>query len=342
MRRTIAVSVFVNLGVVLILFSALLAYGSQEVNEQNNLAEAEMIPSEQQVIYTDMIEAYEQGRLSDARELSRGHLVRFNTLMEKARNDSDLETAVRMSLGVIHSMLDAENRLKPTVRLGRSIELRQFVKSVLLQARSNSDRLQKASGSVKAFIKRELGYGARAWIQAGSAQIPRDELEGFYQDFQKELKAKGFANLDAVLMKKAPGPPVDKKFQLPSEEEIPQIIATIKDYFEGLVTNDPVRLARATGLNTQAVLKLLDRYNQDLQEEGVDTILRLTLPEISKEDLRLQALGRGMYSLMVRGIRLEIVHKDGTKGIRIIDKHFRLRRDKTGHWTIVRPNWEAK
>lgn len=154
--------------------------------------------SEQQVVYTDMIEAYEQGRYPDARALLRRHLERFTALMTNARNDLDADGTVRTALGIIRASLEAENGLNPDGRLGPDAGLLFYLKEVLLQARDTYSRFPNIPGPVRVYIEGETGSCASLWIRAGQGLISRAELEKFYGDFEKELKGKGLKNFDEI------------------------------------------------------------------------------------------------------------------------------------------------
>ena len=126
--------------------------------------------SEQQVVYTDMIEAYEQKRYVDARDLARRHLDKYSAFAEAAKNDLDLESAVRRALGVIHSALSAESMLEDENPASRDAEFLDFLKKELDRAKEAAGRLRNISESVRAYISSEMGICASLWIRAAGNQ----------------------------------------------------------------------------------------------------------------------------------------------------------------------------
>lgn len=131
----------------------------------DSLAEA----SDQQVFYTDMIEAYEQKRYADARELARRHLDKYSALAETAKNDFDLEASVRGALGVLHSALDVEAVLAAKDKenaSARDAEFLAFLKKELERAKAAAGRLQNVSEPVRAYINSEMDVCVSLWIRA--------------------------------------------------------------------------------------------------------------------------------------------------------------------------------
>ncbi len=166
-----------------------------------NMAAAEDAEaSEQQVVYTDMIEAYEQKHYTDARQLARRHLDKYRALAETAKNDFDLEAALRRALGVLHSALSAESALENE---DRDAEFSDFLREELGRTKEAAARLRNVSESVKIYIDGEIGQCAAIWIHAAKDLIPRAELERFWADFKKELNGKGFMSLDVLVQSNA-------------------------------------------------------------------------------------------------------------------------------------------
>ncbi len=112
--------------------------------------------SEQQVRYTDMIEAYQEKRYTDARDLARRHLKNYGALMETAKNDFDLEAAVRGALGVIKSALNAESVLGGENPVNRNMEFLGFLRKEFGRTKEAAGRLQNVSESVRKYIDAEL------------------------------------------------------------------------------------------------------------------------------------------------------------------------------------------
>lgn len=128
-----------------------------------SLAEA----SEQQVRYTDMIEAYEQERYTDARGLARRHLENYDALMEAAKNDFDLEAAVRGALGVLHSALEAENILAQENASAHDTDFLTFLRKEFDRVKTASERLKDTSVPVKAFIEQEIKVCDSLFVRLG-------------------------------------------------------------------------------------------------------------------------------------------------------------------------------
>lgn len=128
-----------------------------------SLAEA----SEQQVRYTDMIEAYHEKRYIDARDLARRHLENYGVLIEAAKNDFDLEAAVRGALGVLHSALETEAMLAQENTSARDEEFLSFLTKELDRAKTAASRFKNISAPVRAFIEKEINVCDSLFVRLG-------------------------------------------------------------------------------------------------------------------------------------------------------------------------------
>ncbi|MBI5192339.1 MAG: hypothetical protein HZA08_02725 [Nitrospirae bacterium] len=321
----------------LLCIGMLLGLTGVSFGQRNTAADHETTP-EQQVIYTDMLNAYKENRHSDARRLAKNHLLKFSDLLDTAKNDLDRESAVRLTIGMINSMLNAENRMSAGARLGGDAGLLRLLNRTLVKARNASANINSASEPVKAYIQSEVGTGAQKLIQTGKAIVAREELNNIYNDFQPELNKKGLRSLDAVTNEMMPAAPAEERFLAVSQTEAAQIITAVKNYFNGLVNNDSARMRSATGADAQGETVLRDKYARDLREEGIARVSSITLPALSKTDMKLQKMNNGVHSLIIKGIKLNVVKADGTTDSMVIDKRLRFRKNSAGKWIIVVPN----
>lgn len=147
--------------------------------------------SEQQVRYTDMIEAYEQKRYADARALARRHLEKYSALAASAKNDFDLEAAVRGALGVMHSALEAESVLAQENEnaSARDTDFLFFLKKELERAKATASRLKNTSAPVRAFIEQEIRVCDSLWHRLGKDDATEEQVKKAAQPLTLTIQA---------------------------------------------------------------------------------------------------------------------------------------------------------
>lgn len=294
--------------------------------------------AEQLLVYFGVVNAYEEGRLDDARELARGFLTEFRASMPLASDDADRQSVVANTLGLIAEVWRVENRLAPPGRLGGDVELLNFINATIVEARATGYQIQ-GPDLITDFIRDLVGVSAVGWLRAASGLVPRPELEQTYLEFQTEIQAQGFDTLDQAIVDPAPASPAEvySGGRLVAGEDAARINTAIHYYFNGLATGDIGLLQSATGGDEAAAVGLLEALQQDIREEGADAVQRITAPKLPAEFLLLELAEEGLYGLTVEGIAIELVLPDGSLAVSTIDKNFSLRKGEGGQWTIVVP-----
>ncbi|RMD65837.1 hypothetical protein D6833_02305 [Candidatus Parcubacteria bacterium] len=299
---------------------------------------SEFSTTEQQVFYTDMLDAYARGDISTARKLARQHLSPAYDVLRSGKQDLDLRSGLGGTLVVLHDMLILENRLAPSDRLGGDPEFVDWLEYVVINAAKHARRV-RGSPKEEAFIRRTLGEVAREWILARQATASRDVLEGLYEEFREELAAQGLRDLDSVLRYRPPDTSSKPSVRVLDHTTATTLFKVIHDYFEGLVGGDVARLKAATGLDDQRVKELLDAYRRDCRDEGIAQIRSVVVPTLSTDNLKLRSNPKqpDLFTVSIQGIRMEMVRADGTVERRTISKNLTLREEVSGRWTIVPP-----
>lgn len=295
-------------------------------------------PTEQQVFYTDMLEAYERGDLDQARALARKYLgPAYEDIL------AGQERGWGIGLRVLAGMLSHENRLPSAHRFGGDEQFADWLEKFLLASRDLIRATPPETKDEATGRQRLLKEAAMQWILARRDQVSRQQLEDWYTAFQGELEAPGYATKAFVSLDDlfASATLATKRATMrqvtPTEAE--RLTTTIRQYLEGLVAGDVKRVVSATGMEVEEARKLLDSYRRDCNDEGISEIRSIIMPTLALDDLRLKPRPRndGVFALSVTGIRLETVRTDGAVEWRTISKHLTLREDASGRWIIVPP-----
>ncbi len=293
------------------------------------------------VIYTDMLEAYELGQLELARNLADQYIDRFSNEMSMANNDPDREGAMIRLLGAVKSALQYENRQEASSRLANDQELINKFEEGLLAAQEMYPDLQPHEQSQKMFIEREVGRTAIELIKAREELSARSTLNSLYDTFQSEIEKVTTDGVDAILDREVsgPSPPDVPQLELNSDEQ-EQILSLVRDYFDGLVNGDLAKISRVTGYSAARSSDLMQRYDADCAQAEVQTITAFTLPEITESTLVVTQLDRdqGLYGISLRGIELKVIETDGNDVVRTVNKHMRFSKNADGAWTVRLPN----
>jgi hypothetical protein len=296
---------------------------------------------EQQVFYHDMIVAYESGELAEARGLAKGHIGRLEQRMVNPPHEIERSSIVHGTLGVLRSMLDAENGLPVSNRLGADTDLVAQLDKVLGNAKAMRATLGTTRADMLDYFDREMGVVAASWIAAKRALVSAEQLEETFAQFSEELNGAGFRTVGEVLAKSvSAGVSEEPRAIDVTSREQRQIEKTIGDYFQGLVDNDLPRIQTATELSTSATTTLLAAFAADCQQEGVSIVHSVTVPPMVEQGMELRPDSRGgrAVSTVVRGLELDVTMIDNSRKTMKIDKFLRLRPGRAGRWVIDTPN----
>ena len=291
-----------------------------------------------QVIYYDMIEAYQKGQFSEARKLAREHLQRFRKQMDKASDERERESTVHAMLDVIYIMLDNEEKLPDSMRFEGAPDLFDYAEEQMLHARDVFDGLSKTDDQRKAFVKDKLGKSSERWIRTGNTRVPRERLDDHLKKFKTEMESVGYITVDDVLNKVKPNLPQVQEPPQISNEDREKIFRLINEYYTALMSGDEKLVAAATGLNRKRAAALLEKYSAGLRQQGITQIIKVTLPEMSADNYNVQPSERpNIYFLAVQGIKMDVIKTDGAQGTSASDKLFTVRKESSGDWAIELP-----
>jgi hypothetical protein len=307
------------------------------VNEENRIKTGGE-QSEQQVIYHDMIEAYQKGQFSEARKLARAHLQHFSDEMNTVSDERERESAVHASLDIISQMFGEEDKLPATERFGRDTDLLQDAEDRMIEARDVFSRL-KPHDKNREFIQDKIRQNSERWLRAGKTIVSRGRLESHYRTFKQELEGAGYSSVDNVLNVVKPRVQQSQEPQPVSDEDRGKILKLIDGFYRGMISGDKQLIAAVTGSNKVKASALLDRYNSDLRSKGISKIIKATLPEMSAENYTVQRsnVSPNIYSVSVQGIKIDVIQADGSQSTSTGDKLFSLKKEMSGAWTLELP-----
>jgi hypothetical protein len=308
------------------------------VNEENRIKTGEE-QSNYQVIYHDMIDAYQKGQFIEARRLARLHLQRFRDQMDNSTDERERESTVHAMVDVLYIMLDNEEKLPDSLRFERAADLFEFAEEQMLHARDVFDSLSKPDDRRKAFITDKLGKCSERWMRTGKTRMPRKRLEDHQKKFRTELESIGYTTVDNVLNKVKPDVPQIREVPPVSDEDRGKIFDLIDAFYRGIISGDKKLIAAVSGLNSKKAAALLQKYNSELQQKGITNIIKVTLPEMSADNYTVrQSTGMAnMYFVAVQGIRMDIIQTDGAQSTVTGDKLFGLKKEMSGAWILELP-----
>lgn len=302
-----------------------------------NNTEASPPVTEAQVPYYDVLVAYETGNLEDARSLARTYLARYSPLLAEPSEELDREYAIVTTLSLVSSILEAENQLPVERRMGADSDFILLTRESLVEARRAARELWDSDEDTE-YVDRQLGVAAAEWIRASQASIQRDELEEFFTDFQSELTAAGWRSLDEIYEVQSQMDP-ERSAAMVDGSQLQAVRGLLQDYYFGLVNRDLTLIERTTGQNAEEARRLLAEFEKDYQEEGISTVLAVSIPELADENTRMRASGDSdrTYEIIVSGIVVDYELSDGTRDQIIISKHFVVRETGGGKWLVTLP-----
>ncbi len=299
-----------------------------------------MAAGEQQVFYTDMIEAYDADRLTQARQIARLHLAQLRQRMVNPPNEIEKASISHGTLGILRSMLAFENKLPASERLAADAGLVGEIDELLLSVKILRTGLVATRADMLAYLDGEMGIVAAEWIEAKRALVTAGQLSETYEVFRDDLARAGYGSLNNILDMQAPAVSEKPRFLAVTDLEANQIEQTIDDYFQGLINGDIAQIKETTGLDQQETTDLLESFAADLRQEGVRTIHAITFPLRPAAELRLKPQGAGSerVSTLIRGVELDVTMTDGSAKTMIINKRVRLRPGPNGGWVVEPPH----
>lgn len=301
---------------------------------------ASIVHAETDVIYQDMIDAYQAGELDLARNLADKYLDMFANELTFDHGDVDRAGSLIRLLGTIKSMLRYENNLDAADRLAADKEFIDKVKQQLYSCRDSYASLSDNPANQKAFIQHEVGYSAGQFIKAMEVQSSRSELDRIFSDFGPELQTSGKSSVDALLQASAQIIDEEAPRYTLEPDEAKAIVAAAREYFAALVAKDGARLASVCGKQVKSGSGLIARFDEDCREAGVESIASAVISDPSESTLIATFVDRkaGLFSVSLRGIELQVIETNGKSAVRTINKHLRLQRDGADSWIVLVPN----
>lgn len=293
------------------------------------------------VYYHDVIEAYRDGRHEDGRNLMVQHL---NRLGEEGRTFLDTndktsrESVSRDILSLTGYVLGAELRLDPIQRFDGDADKMIYLQNKINLSVDLVSYLQGPEAGLTEladYIDKQIGFAARDWIAVGQDLVSDPDIVNFFKGYQKYLTKAGIQSLQEATAYK---PAELSRQQVPeslAKSELAAILPVLTDYFEGLRTKNKIWLMAATGLDATRIEQLLSDYDDDLTNEGIDSIVSLDLPD--KDDnfnLVKRTDSSNLYDLMIKNINLTVVTNDNTENNMSINKHMSMKKDPNGNWTV--------
>jgi hypothetical protein len=208
----------------------------------------------------------------------------------------------------------------------------------MIEARDVFSRL-KPHDKNREFIQDKIKQNAEHWLRAGKTIVSRGRLESHYRTFKQELEGAGYSSVDNVLNAVKPRVQQMQEPQPVSDEDRGKILKLIDGFYRGMISGDEQLIAAVTGSNKVKASALLEMYNSDLRSKGISKIINTTLPEMSAEKYIVQQsnVSPDVYSVLVKGIKIDIIQADGFKSTTTGDKLFSVKKEKSGEWTLELP-----
>ena len=292
--------------------------------------------------YQPMMDAYDQNRLPEARQLARQYLETSRRELTTFTLDIDRDSAVRRATDLINTIMAAEAEYAPANRFANHDELMTLSQDVLRLAQDTVGRLSQPSDAVRQYFANQLAISSQNWISTAGPRLPRAQVQTFYQQFEPQMRASGrVADLDTLLRDGA------RTRVRPFEEPRARatalgtgdgqaILAVIQNYYDAVLSGDAPRLAASTGMSAQSANALIARRGDNFSRVRIRNVRGVTLPRLSDAQMTemLKPQTDGTYQLYLDGIQTAVTDETGAQATRSVGKLFTLRKS-AGRWTIV-------
>jgi len=300
--------------------------------------------SETAVFYQPMLDAYDAGRVEDARQLAKRFLDRSRRELETSTLDIDRDGASRRALDLVETLMEREAEFQPNVRFNNHNELVTSSQDVMRLAQEAVGRMTNPPDAVRQYHTRKLAAASRAWISSAGPRLPREQVQRVFQLYETQMReAGGPADVDTLLRNGAQPKRRNLQQAKPRASGIGNqdgtaIIAVIRNYYDGVMSGDAVKLAAATGSAPQAARLLIARKNDNFIRAKVRNVNTISLPALTGTHVAdlLRARPDGLYDLYLQGIQTSVTDETGAAASRTVDKLFTLKRT-VGRWTVVAP-----
>jgi len=300
--------------------------------------------SETAVFYQPMLDAYDAGRVEDARQLAKRFLDKSRRELETAALDIDRDGASRRALDLVETLMDREAEFTTSVRFSNHNELVTGSQDVMRLAQEAVGRMTNPPDAVRQYHSRKLAAASRAWISSAGPRLPRDQVQRVFQLYENQMReAGGPADVDTLLRNGAQPKRRNLQNARPraagiANQDGAAIIAVIRNYYDAVLAGDAAKLAAATGSTPQAANLLIARKRDNFGRVKVAEVSRVTLPVLTGAKVAdlLRARPDGLFDLYLRDIQTTVTDDSGAAGSRTVEKLFTLKRT-AGRWTVVAP-----
>lgn len=279
----------------------------------------------------DMLDAYAEGRLPEARVLAARHLERLSALRPASRSEADKEALAWLSLITARAIAESESRLPEVERFGGDARLFRRTAEALTLGKTLAGDLPAVS-PMHDFAASCVVTGARLLIQSGRLIVPSGELAQSYALFRTELASAGIPDLESALTAEPP-PPQAESIRRATGEERQQLINLARSYWAALLSGDASLLAAVSGeplSRAQATLASRARVQreQGVQAVDVDAARLPTALEV------FPIAGTPSYSVLIGVTRTRIDARGARRQERDVEM-FIVRPRPDGRWALV-------
>jgi hypothetical protein len=298
--------------------------------------------------YGPMMDAYDTGRVEEARQLAQKYLEGVRHELETYTLDLDRDGAARRATDLIDTLMSSEAELAPANRFTNHTDLMSLSRDVLRLAQDSVARIAQPSDALRQYFANTLAISSQAWISSAGPRMPRDQVQSFYQQFEPQMRSSGrVTDLDTLLRNGAQRH-VREFLEKPRAAGINNadgtaILAVIRNYYDAVLAGDTPKLAVATGMSAQSASALIARRGDNFNRVQIRQISQVRLPNLNGAQVadlaKVQA--DGTYELLVRGIETTVTEQNGAAGTRTVEKLFTLKRTGT-RWTVVVPQRGAQ
>jgi hypothetical protein len=283
-------------------------------------------------MYTDLGDAYIQGRLADARQLATRYLNYRQTQLRSARDAAYRAEQAPSAIFLVRLLVAAEERLKPG---DRSVPLLLQAED-LLTAVKEADTAATDIDSVGVSLARGdasqyLGETAELWLRASNQVVAPSRRAMFFQRFGEELGRRGVTDLRQTQI-----PPESRPVRTLTSQEKVQLIQAVRDYFDSIRLNDAGTMAKVRGMHSSDGQRLLDAAKNKFRLSGVVAINAVHIPEAQAVPDTLGPMPgtAGLYLFDIHGVELDVTKADGSKDFFAPNSTWVVSVDSSGKWIV--------
>jgi hypothetical protein len=265
--------------------------------------------------FADLRQAYDLGRVTEARALARKYLASSEAAVREAKSDDERSRAVGLVQSAATEMLFAEANFPMAGRLRKSADLLESAKRALETAGRAPVPQKRLAG-----VRYALGMAYADWLAAADGIKPRAERDKFFRAHAGDLAIAGWSSLEKMF------PAGDHR---PKSADAERVAALAGTFVRGYAARDGAAIAATTRLSSAEAVARLNGNDLTFFAGTTDRVSKVAFRPIGAEWIWARFLAEGNFLVYLPDVRMQLVAPDGTAYSKTVDRTLSMYVDAT-------------